>query len=106
MRDRLARQRTELANERTLLSYVRTALGFFIGCISAEWWIEGSGIQALGVVSLVTGLGIPRGRDSEILHFKEAINREPDLQGGNAWRKAGRAASRMALRKNGYSRER
>ena len=29
VRDRLARQRTELANERTLLSYIRTAMGFF-----------------------------------------------------------------------------
>jgi putative membrane protein len=35
IRDRLARQRTELANERTLLSYIRTALGFFIVGIPA-----------------------------------------------------------------------
>jgi len=29
VRDRLARQRTELVNERTLPAYIRTALGFF-----------------------------------------------------------------------------
>jgi putative membrane protein len=56
IRDRLARQRTELANERTLLSYVRTALGFFIVGIPAVWWLEIPGIQPLGVVSLVIGL--------------------------------------------------
>ena len=56
IRDRLARQRTELANERTLLSYIRTALGFFIVGIPAVWWLEMPGIQPLGVVSLVTGL--------------------------------------------------
>ncbi len=49
-------RRTELANERTLLLYIRTALGFFIVGIPAVWWMEGSGIQALGVVSLVTGV--------------------------------------------------
>lgn len=56
IRDRLARQRTELANKRTLLSYVRTAMGFFIVGIPAVWWLELPGIQALGVVSLVTGV--------------------------------------------------
>ncbi|TLY27051.1 MAG: DUF202 domain-containing protein [Nitrospirae bacterium] len=56
IRDRLARQRTELANERTLLSYIRTALGFFIVGIPAVWWLEMPGIQLLGVVSLVIGL--------------------------------------------------
>ncbi len=56
IRDRLARQRTELANERTLLSYVRTALGFFIVGIPAVWWLEMPGIQPLGVVSLVGGV--------------------------------------------------
>jgi len=56
IRDRLARQRTELANERTLLSYIRTALGFFIVGIPAVWWLEMPGIQPLGGVSLVTGL--------------------------------------------------
>ena len=56
IRDRLARQRTELANERTLLSYIRTALGFFIVGIPAVWWLELPGIQALGVFSLVLGL--------------------------------------------------
>ena len=56
IRERLARQRTELANERTLLSYIRTALGFFIVGIPAVWWLELPGIQPLGVVSLVIGL--------------------------------------------------
>jgi putative membrane protein len=56
VRDRLARQRTALANERTLLSYIRTALGFFAVGIPAVWWLEGVGFQALGVVSLVTGV--------------------------------------------------
>lgn len=56
IRDRLARQRTELANERTLLSYIRTALGFFIVGIPAVWWLELPGIQSLGVVSLVAGV--------------------------------------------------
>ena len=55
-RDRLAQKRTELANERTLLSYIRTALGFFIVGIPAVWWLEAPGVQALGVVSLVTGV--------------------------------------------------
>lgn len=56
VRDRLARQRTEMANERTLLSYVRTAMGFFIVGVPAVWWLELPGIQLLGVVSLVTGV--------------------------------------------------
>jgi len=56
VRDRLARQWIALANERTLLSYIRTALGFFAVGIPAVWWLEGIGFQALGVVSLVTGL--------------------------------------------------
>lgn len=56
VRDRLARQRTELANERTLLSYIRTAMGFFIVGIPAVWWLELPGVQALGVVSLVAGV--------------------------------------------------
>lgn len=56
IRDRLARQRTELANERTLLSYIRTAMGFFIVGIPAVWWLELPGIQILGVVSLVAGV--------------------------------------------------
>jgi len=50
IRDRLARQRTELANERTLLAYIRTAMGFFIVGIPAVWWLELPGVQALGVV--------------------------------------------------------
>lgn len=56
VRDRLARQRTELANERTLLSYIRTAMGFFIVGIPAVWWLELPGVQTLGVVSLVGGV--------------------------------------------------
>jgi putative membrane protein len=78
VRDRLARQRTELANERTLLSYIRTALGFFAVGIPALWWLEGFGFQALGVVSLVMGLlflgvGIWR-----FVTIKSGINRQTD----------------------------
>lgn len=78
IRDRLARQRTELANERTLLSYVRTALGFFIVGIPAVWWLELPGIQALGVVSLITGViflvvGVRR-----FFAIKAMINQQPD----------------------------
>ncbi|MGQ0695412.1 MAG: DUF202 domain-containing protein [Nitrospiraceae bacterium] len=78
VRDRLARQRTELANERTLLSYIRTALGFFIVGLPAVWWIEEPGIQALGVVSLITGvvfLGIGIRR---FFTIKAGINKQPD----------------------------
>jgi putative membrane protein len=78
VRDRLARQRTELANERTLLSYIRTALGFFAVGIPAVWWLEGIGFQALGVVSLVTGvlfLGVGIWR---FVAIKAAINRQPE----------------------------
>jgi len=56
IRDRLARQRTEMANERTLLAYVRTALGFSIVGIPAVWWSEQPGMQGLGLVSLAAGL--------------------------------------------------
>ncbi len=56
VRDRLARQRTELANERTLLAYVRTALGCFIVGIPAVWWLEQPGAQVLGMASLVAGV--------------------------------------------------
>jgi putative membrane protein len=78
VRDRLARQRTELANERTLLAYIRTALGFAIAGIPAVWWLEQLGMQALGVVSLVTsvvilGIGIRR-----FITIKTEIDRQPD----------------------------
>lgn len=78
VRDRLARQRTELANERTLLSYIRTALGFFAVGIPAVWWLEGVGFQALGVVSLVTGvlfLGVGVWR---FMTIKAGIDRQPE----------------------------
>jgi hypothetical protein len=48
IRDRLARQRTELANERTLLSYIRTAMGFLLlvfrlcggwSCLAFKHWV-------------------------------------------------------------------
>ena len=55
LRDRLALCRTQLANERTLLSYLRTALGFIAVGIPAVWWLEGSIIQASGVLSLFMG---------------------------------------------------
>ena len=78
VRDRLARQRTELANERTLLSYIRTALGFFAVGIPAVWWLEGPGFKALGVVSLVTGvlfLGVGVWR---FVTIKGVLDRQPD----------------------------
>ena len=56
IRDRLARQRTELANERTLLWYIRTAIGFFIIGVPAVWWMELPGVQALGV-GTIKGVG-------------------------------------------------
>lgn len=77
VRDRLARQRTELANERTLLSYIRTALGFFIVGIPAVWWLEGAGIQALGLVSLVTGLLLLGVGIQRFFTVKTGINRLP-----------------------------
>jgi len=78
LRNRLARQRTEMANERTLLAYLRTALGFIAVGIPAVWWFEGAIIQALGVVSLLTGvvfigIGIRRFRT-----LKAEINRQSD----------------------------
>jgi len=78
IRDRLARQRTELANERTLLSYIRTAMGFFIVGVPAVWWLELPGVQALGVVSLVAGvtfLGVGVWR---FFTIKERIDQQPD----------------------------
>ena len=78
IRDRLARQRTELANERTLLSYIRTAMGFFIVGVPAVWWLELPGVQALGVVSLVVGvafLGIGVWR---FFTIKAWIDQQPD----------------------------
>lgn len=55
VRDRLARQRTELANERTLLSYIRTALGLIIVGVPAVWWLDQPYVQGLGVLSLLAG---------------------------------------------------
>jgi putative membrane protein len=78
VRDRLARQRTELANERTLLSYIRTALGFFIVGIPAVWWMEGPVIQALGVVSMVTGVVFLGVGTQRFFTMKAGINRQPD----------------------------
>jgi putative membrane protein len=78
VRDRLARQRTELANERTLLSYIRTALGFFIVGIPAVWWLEGPGIQALGVLSLVAGVLFLAVGVRRFVTIKAGINQQPD----------------------------
>ena len=78
IRDRLARQRTELANERTLLSYIRTALGFFIVGIPAVWWLELPGIQLLGVVSLVIGLVFLGVGVRRFLSIKAVIDQYPD----------------------------
>src|SRR5512141_2328256 len=65
IRDRLARQRTELANERTLLSYIRTAMGFFIVGVPAVWWLDLPGVQALG-----GGCRVPGGWGLAILHHQ------------------------------------
>ena len=78
IRDRLARQRTEMANERTLLSYIRTALGFFIVDIPAVWWLELPGIQLLGVVSLVLGLVILGVGVRRFFSIKAVIDQYPD----------------------------
>jgi putative membrane protein len=78
IRDRLARQRTELANERTLLSYIRTALGFFIVGIPAVWWLELPGIQSLGVVSLVTGIVVLGIGIRRFITIKTEIERQSD----------------------------
>jgi inner membrane protein YidH len=78
IRDRLARQRTELANERTLLSYIRTALGFFIVGIPAVWWLELPGIQALGVVSLLAGVGFLGVGVWRFYSVKAVIDQQPD----------------------------
>jgi len=78
VRDELARQRTELANERTLLAYIRTALGFFIVGIPAVWWLEEPGIQALGVVSLVTGVVFLGVGVRRFFTMKAGIDRKPD----------------------------
>lgn len=78
VRDRLARQRTELANERTLLSYVRTALGCFAVGIPAVWWLEGLVIQTLGVVSLLMGAVFLAVGVRRFLTIKAGIDRQPD----------------------------
>ena len=78
VRDRLARQRTELANERTLLSYIRTALGFFAVGIPAVWLLEGLGFHALGVVSLGMGVVFMGGGVRRFVTIKAGIDRQPD----------------------------
>lgn len=78
IRDRLARQRTELANERTLLAYIRTALGFVIVGVPAVWWLELPGIQALGVVSLVTGVVFLGVGVRRFFSIKAVIDQQPD----------------------------
>jgi putative membrane protein len=78
IRDRLARQRTELANERTLLSYIRTAMGFFIVGVPAVWWLELPGVQVLGVVSLVVGVGFLGVGVWRFFTIKAWIDQQPD----------------------------
>ena len=78
IRDRLARQRTELANERTLLSYIRTAMGLFIVGIPAVWWLELPGVQALGVVSLVVGVAFLGVGVWRFFTIKAWIDQQPD----------------------------
>ena len=78
IRDRLARQRTELANERTLLSYIRSAMGFFIVGVPAVWWLELPGVQALGVVSLVVGVAFLGVGVWRFFTIKAWIDQQPD----------------------------
>jgi putative membrane protein len=78
IRDRLARQRTELVNERTLLSYIRTAMGFFIVGVPAVWWLELPGVQALGVVSLVVGVAFLGVGVWRFFTIKAWIDQQPD----------------------------
>jgi putative membrane protein len=78
IRDRLARQRTELANERTLLSYIRTAMGFFIVGVPAVWWLDLPGVQALGVVSLVVGVAFLGVGVWRFFTIKAWIDQQPD----------------------------
>ena len=78
IRDRLARQRTELANERTLLSYIRTAMGFFIVGVPAVWWLELPGVQALGVVSLAVGVAFLGVGVWRFFTIKAWIDQQPD----------------------------
>jgi putative membrane protein len=78
VRDRLARQRTELANERTLLAYVRTALGCFIVGIPAVWWLELPGIQTLGVMSLLMGVVFLAVGVRRFFAIKAMINQQPE----------------------------
>ena len=78
VRDRLARQRTEMANERTLLAYVRTSLGFAVVGVPAVWWLEGPVIQALGVVSLAAGAACLAIGVHRFLAAKAGIKQQPD----------------------------
>ena len=78
LRDRLARQRTEMANERTLLSYVRTALGLIAIGVPAVWLFDESTIQALGVMSLVMGVAFAAIGVRRFLTLKAEINRQAD----------------------------
>jgi putative membrane protein len=67
-----------LANERTLLAYIRTALGFFAVGIPAVWWLERVGFQALGVVSLFTGLLFLGVGVWRFVTIKAEIDRQPE----------------------------
>jgi putative membrane protein len=77
VRDRLARQRTELANERTLLSYTRTALGCLAVGIPAVWWFESAFVQKLGVASMVLGVVLMAIGIYRFFSVKAQIDREP-----------------------------
>ena len=77
VRDRLARQRTELANERTLLSYARTALGCLAVGVPAVWWFDSAVVQMLGIVSLIAGVGLMGIGIYRFTSVKARIDREP-----------------------------
>ena len=79
VRDTLARQRTVLANERTLpgLSPDRAGICHYrhSGRVVAR---AAPGMQALGVVSLVTGIAIFGVGIWRFITIKAGINRQPD----------------------------
>lgn len=67
-----------MANERTLLSYLRTAMGLIAVGIPAIWWADESVIQALGALSLITGVAFVGIGIRRFFILKAEINRQCD----------------------------
>ena len=67
-----------MANERTLLSYLRTAMGFVAIGVPAVWFVDESIIQALGALSLITGMAFIGIGIRRFLMLKAEINRQSD----------------------------